>query len=82
MAKSDSIRFNLADQIDTFVEVVPTDSIHEADAINKTDADLGAKFRIRSGFASFDRTHMRLADTHDAIVNTSAALIIHPLLLT
>lgn len=80
-AKSFPVGFDLSDQIDPLVEVVPADPVYEANAIDKADADLGPKFRVRSGLAAFDGTYMRLADAHDAIVNAQAVVVVHPLLL-
>jgi hypothetical protein len=80
-AKPFPVGFDLSDQIDPLVEVVPADPVYEADAIDKADADLGPKFRVRSGLAAFDGTYMRLADAHDAIVNAQAVVVVHPLLL-
>ncbi len=77
-AKSFVIRFYLADQIDSLVEVIPTDLVYKADPINKTDADLGPKFGSRFRFPSLDGANMRLADADD----TLAIMLLHPLLLT
>lgn len=75
------VGFNLSDQIDPLVEVVPTDPVYEANAIDKADADLGPKLRVRSGLTAFDGPYMRLTDAHDAIVNAQAVVVVHPLLL-
>ncbi len=77
-AKSFVIRFYLADLIDSFVEVIPTDLVYKADPINKTDTDLGPKFGSRFRFPSLYGANMRLADADD----TLAIMLLHPLLLT
>jgi hypothetical protein len=42
------IGYNLSDQIDTFVEVLPADSLHKADTVDQADTDLGADLGIEA----------------------------------
>ena len=79
--KTFMIGLYLSDQINALIEVVPVDSIHKANPVHKADTDLGAKLRCRSCLAAYDGTDMRLADADNTIVNASASMGVHPLLL-
>ena len=81
MAESNTIGFDLLDEIPSFVEGVPIEAIHKSESIDQTARDLRAELRRRACLPSFDWTNMGLSNTDDAVVNALKAIVIHLLLL-
>ena len=75
------VRFHLILKVLALVEVVPAGFVHKRISIHQADGQFGTKLGIASGLAPFDRTHMRLTDTDNAIIDFVTSMIVHPLLL-
>ena len=80
--KSPLVCLNLILKIQTLIEVVPTGSVHKGISIYHADRQLGSEFGIVGCLTPFYRSHMRLTDAYDAVIDPAAALIVHQLLLT
>ena len=65
---SGRVAFNLISKILTLVESIPTEVVNHGDAINQTDADLGAKLRPAFRFPADNRPDMRLVDADNPVI--------------
>lgn len=80
-SKASFVSRHLSLQILTSVEVVLAGPINERIAVDQAEGEFGAEFGFTSGLALFDGGHMGLSDADDTMVNATAAMVIHPLLL-
>ena len=81
MAKAFFVGFNLADKISRFVVGIPVKSVKKYISTDQTSGKFCHKLCGCRGFASDNGAHVRLTDTDYPVLNTIAAVFIHPQLL-
>ena len=75
------VSFHCLNQLRSFMEVIPRLILYKSKTIHHRKVYLLPKFKGRSRFPAYNAAHMRLTQTHDAIVTAVIPFVNHLFLL-